>query len=1109
MPRFRNAAIAVLLCTVATPASYAQILYGSLTGRVTDPSGAAVSSATVNVTNKQTGAIREVKADAAGTFDVPNLQAGIYDVKVSATGFQTYLRTDVAVTINTVHRVDAALQLGQVTETVTVGAESVVLQTDRSEVRQEVNSRELVNLPVASGRNYQQLFRVLPGFTPPGNAHSVPTNPTRALVFNVNGASRTSNNTRLDGASSTHIQLPHIVAYTPALEAIETVNIVSNSFDAEQGLAGGVAINVSTKSGTNDLHGSLSEYHTNNHLKARPFFLPASQGKPKLVYNQWGGAIGGPIRKNKVFYFANYETTYDRRNAQLFGTVPNALMKAGNLSASPTQLYDPATGDSTASNRLPLSGNLIPASRTSSITRRLADLTPLPNLRAANDPFQTQNFFGSAPFLFDRRTVDSKVNWNVSQKLTTFVRLSILRYNSTNPQLFGELAGPPVFDGSNPGKGDGGTYSSTVGGTYVMSPSLVIDAYFGYTRIDTSSQQPRLDEKLGLDLLKIPGTNGTRSIEGGWPRFAFGAGGLTTIGIAEDFMPYFRRDPQYQYVANFNWTRSTHSIRFGFDFYNQHLNQVQPEIAGVAYHGGSGGFTFDGGPTALRGGPSVNVYNSYGSFLLGLPVRAGKILVVPDEYALRAHLYSFYVRDRWNVSPKLTLNYGIRYEYFPVPVRPDRGIERYDPDTNKMLICGLGQAPKDCGISVSKAKFAPRFGLAYRATSSFIVRAGYGITNDPFQGTELLRANYPLLIAQNIDGPNSFLTSGRIEDGIPVVRPPDLGNGIIDIPGVYAVGTLPKDFKRGYIQSWNLTLQKDVGWGFVAQAAYIGTREINKLGYLDINSGQVIGAGNAGRPLNQRFGRNSATTMVVPHSTGQYNGLQLSLDRRFAKGLQLNVNYTWSKSIGIIDNSDSQPPVRAWAYYSRNRSVRGFDRTNVAHVSAIYELPFGKGKPWATSGWASHLIGGWQVNNLFSLYSGLPFTISAPGTSLDLPGSSQTADQVNPYKVLGGIGSGALYFDPTSFAAVTAARFGTAGFNQFRGPGLVNWDFGVFRFFKITERWSAQFRMESFNFSNTPHFGNPGGAVGNVNLGRITGVTNLARENIDERQFRFGLRIGF
>ena len=1109
MRLFKAIGACAVILALAAEAGYSQILYGSLTGRVTDPSGAAVSGVTITATNKQTGAVRETKSDASGSYDFPNLQAGVYDVRMTAAGFQAFLRTDLPVTINTLHRVDGTLQLGQITETITVGAEALVLQTDRAELRQEVTSRELVNLPVAGGRNYQQLFRVLPGFAPPANAHSIPTNPTRALAFNVNGASRSSNNTRLDGASSTHIQLPHIVAYTPALEAIETVNVVTNSFDAEQGLAGGAAINVATKSGSNEIHGAAYNYHTNNHLKARPFFLPASQGKPKLVYNQWGAAVGGPIRKNKLFYFANYEETYDRRNAQLFGTVPNAPMKAGDFSASPAPIYDPATGDSSASNRTPFPGNLVPAARMSSITRKLVDLTPLPNLRGAADPFQVNNFFGSAAFQFDRRTVDSKVNWNISEKLTTFVRLSILRYNSLNPQLFGELAGPPVFDGSNPGMGSGGTYSSTVGGTYVASPNFVIDAYFGYTRIDTSSEQPRLDEKLGLDFLGIPGTNGPRLVEGGWPRFAFGAGGLTTVGINEDFMPYFRRDPQYQYVANFNWTKGEHSIRFGFDFYNQHLNQMQPEIAGVAYHGGSGGFTFDGGPTALRGGPSVNVYNTYSSFLLGLPIRAGKILVVPDEFALRARLTSFYIRDRWDVSPKLTFNYGLRYEYFPVPTRPDRGIERYDPDTNKMLICGVGQVPENCGVNVSKTKFAPRFGLAYRASNTFIIRAGYGITNDPFVGAEILRANYPVMIAQNIDGPNSFLPSGRIEDGIPAVKPPDYGNGIIDIPGIYAVGSLPKDFTRGYIQSWNLTLQKEVPWGFVAQAAYVGTREINKLGYMDINAGQVIGGGNAGRPLNQRYGRNSATTMVTPHSTGQYNALQLSLERRFSRGVQLNFNYTWSKSLGIIDNSDSQPPIRAMAYYGRNRSVRGFDRSHVVHASAIYELPFGKGKPWVTTGPASYLLGGWQVNTLLSFYTGLPFTVTAPGISLDLPGSTQTADQVGPYKVLGGIGSNAHYFDPASFAAVTAARFGGLGFNTFRGPRLDNWDFGVFRLFRITERWNLQFRMESFNFSNTPHFGLPGGTVGNANFGRITGVTNLARENIDERQFRFGLRLGF
>jgi hypothetical protein len=1032
--------------------------------------------------------------------------AGTYEVRITASGFQTIVKSDVSVTINNVTRADQTLQVGQVAETVTISAYASTLQTDRAEMRNEVSTQELVNLPLASNRNYQQLFRVLPGFTPPANAHSIPTNPSRALVFNVNGATRSSNNTRIDGASAMSIQLPHIAAYVPSLESIDTVNVVTNSFDAEQGLAGGAAINVATRNGTNEVHGSVFEYHTNNHLKARPFFLPANQGKPKLVFNQWGGSLGGPIKKNSLFYFASYEETWDRRNAQRFGTVPTAAMKSGDMSASPTLIYDLATGDSEGRNRAPFPNNRVPPERISSISRKLADLTPLPNIGTG---FSTDNYFASAPFQFDRRTVDAKVNWNASSRLTALVRLGVLRYTHKNPQMFGELAGPPVFDGSNPGVGDGGTYSTTVGGTYVFSPTLVVDAYFGYTRSDTSSQQPRLDEKLGLDFLGIPGTNGPRLIEGGWPRFQYGSG-LTIIGIAEDFMPYFRRDPQFQYVANFNWTRGSHNLRFGMDLYNQHLNQAQAEIAGVALHGASGGFRFDGGPTALRDGPAVNAYNAYSAFLLGLPVNLGRIDHVPDEYAERIWLHSFYIRDRWNATHRLTLSYGLRYEYFPVPTRPDRGIERYDPNINKQLICGVGVVPTNCGVEVSRTRFAPRFGLAYRFTDDFIMRAGYGITNDPFVAAEQLRANYPVQLALGLTSANAFVPVGRLEDGIPAIVRPDYGNGIIDIPGGFAVSSLPQKYERGYIQSWNFTLQKKLAFDFVGQAAYVGTREVRKLGYLDINAGQEIGRGNAGRPLNQRFGRIGATTFITPVGNGQYDALQASIERRFSAGVQFSANYTWSKAMGYADNSDSRPLVQAIPYYDLNRTVRGYDRTHVAHFTGIWELPFGKGRRWVTEGPMKYIVGGWQINSLLSLMTGTPFTVQAPATTLDMPGSTQTADLVKSEVTKpGAVGRGRLWFDTSAFQAPPLGRFGNTSFNFLRGPGLVNWDLGVFREFAFTERVRLQFRAESFNFSNTPHFANPGGTIGDANFGQITGVSNLARENIDERQFRFGLRLGF
>jgi hypothetical protein len=1109
--------VAAFLATLLfTPASaFGQTLYGSMVGKVTDPSGAAIASATITINSKATGFTRETVSDSAGNWELLNIPSGTYEVKTSAPGFSSAVRSDVPVTINNISRIDSALQLGSVTETVLVSSQAQLLQTDRAEIREEVTTKELADLPVPPGRNYQQIFRSLPGFSPPENAHSIPSNPSRALQFSVNGASRSSNNTRLDGASTTNIQLPHVVSYVPALESIETVNVVTNSFDAEQGLAGGAAINVQIKSGTNNLHGSAFEYHTNQHLKATPFFTPADRVRPKLVYNQFGGTVGGAIKRDKLFYFVSYEGTFDRRNAELRVSVPTPAMKAGDFSASDQPIYDPLTGNDRGENRTPFANKQVPLERQDPIARKIIALIPDPNL-----PGLANNYYGSGGFLFDRHTVDSKVNWVPSPKLTAFVRFSVLHYDTLNQQIFGPALGGRPIGGGNPGSGYGGTYSSTIGATYVFTPSMVLDAYFGFSRQDTTSEQPRLDEKLGLDFLGIPGTNGSRAIEGGWPRFQISS--FATLGVNEDYMPYYRSDPQYQYAANFNWTKGRHSIRFGGDLYRQALNHAQPEAVGGAFHGASGGFNFTGGPTSTRGGPSANRFNSFAAFVLGVANNTGKTILVPDEYNIRMALYSLYVRDRWNVTPKLTLSYGLRWEYFPLPVRPDRGIERYDPSTNQMLLCGLGDVPKDCGVRVSWKRFAPRFGLAWRPSNTLVLRAGYGITNDPFQGSELLRANYPILIPENISAPNSFQPATTLSKGIPQIPLPDTSKGRIDIPGEFALGSIAQDFHRGYLQSWNVALQKELGLSFIGQAAYVGTRQVRQLGYLDINAGQVIGAGQAGQPLNQAFGRTAATTFLTPLGTGQYNALQASLDRRFAQGLDIGVSYTWSKSISVVAASDESPQVQALPYFGLNRALSSFDRTHNFQVRGLWDLPFGKGKPWLHDrGFVSYLIGGWQINSLLSLMSGLPFSVTSDDSSLDLPGSTQRADQIAASVTMPhGTGPGQSWFNPLAFKEVTDARFGNAGFNSLRGPHLYNLDFGLFRNFAFNERVQMQFRAEAFNLTNTPHFDLPGNNVSDMVLGNggiadlggfseITGVTNLAREGIDERQFRFGLRLVF
>ena len=376
------ALLAILLAIAATGAATAQTLYGSLVGNVRDASEAAVAGATVTLTNVNTNLSRQVTTDEVGAYTFPTIEPGTYTLRVTKEGFATLSQSDVIVSINNVTRVNASLKVGAVSETVSVTAETAMLQTDRSEVRVEITSSSYENLPVTVGRNYQQLLRTVPGFRPPSNAHSVPTNPARALTFNVNGASYSINNTRIDGAANNAPWLPHISAFVPTLEAIDTVNVVTNSFDAEQGLAGGAAINVQIKSGTNDRHGTLFSYHTDNHLKAKPFFLPTGQDKPKLVDNEFGGATGGPIKHDKLFYFLSYEGSLHRELATQFGTVPTALIKSGNMSEGlPARvIYDPNTGDAAGGGRTPFADNIVPAGRISPIARKLADLTPLPNL---------------------------------------------------------------------------------------------------------------------------------------------------------------------------------------------------------------------------------------------------------------------------------------------------------------------------------------------------------------------------------------------------------------------------------------------------------------------------------------------------------------------------------------------------------------------------------------------------------------------------------------------------------------------------------------------------------------------------------------------------------
>jgi Carboxypeptidase regulatory-like domain/TonB dependent receptor-like, beta-barrel len=1141
-------------------AGNAQVLYGSVVGHVSDPSGAAVPGAKVSLTNQGTNTETSATTNSSGDYTFSTIVAGTYTLQISQQGFQAYRRTDVPVTINSVSRADVTLTLGAVTQTVEVTGERPLLQTDTSEVHANIDAPALTNLPVPLGRNYQQLYRAQPGFSPPGNSHSYPTNPARALAFNVNGVSNNQNNTQIDGVSTYNIQLPHVNSYVPTLDSIQQVNVVTNSFDAEEGYAGGAAIAVETKSGTNQMHGDIFEYHNNNHLKSWPMLFDNAGrnagNSPKYIYNDFGGSVGGPIIKNKLFFFASYEGLFNNFTAQTTTSNLTPEMRAGDLSASGTDVYDPLTGNPDGSGRQQFYAsndpndpahynalcasaqclNMIPTSRLDPISQHILTFVPDPNLGGDQD-----NFFVSGVRVFHRNQVDSKVNYNVNSKFNLIGTFGMLHYINDTPTAFGTAGGGPDFgSGANPGKGDGNSYRVTIMGTYAFSPNFLMDAHFGWAQQGTNSVQRDLGTNIGTDVLGIPGTNGTRNFESGWPEFDIE--GFDTIGQVDNFMPYYRKDPQKQYVANFNWLKGPHNVRFGFNMYTQGLNQTQAEDLSGGY-GAQGGFNFGQAVTALCSTPGANgacdsttdtsEYNGAAAFLLGLPTNLGRNYQIPDAFHVNANLYSFYARDRWNITKKLTADYGVRWEYYPMPTRPDRGIEIYDPTNNTIQLCGFGSVPSGCGVQDSKKLFSPRLGFAYRITDTFVIRAGYGMTTDPYLAIEAIRNNYPISVASHI---NNTLPAGSLlppcvayndpvnptncdtpydyrslQVGIPGLTAPDLGNGVIPIPGAVAYsGYPPKKFNRGYVQSWNLTLQKELGWGFTGQVGYVATRQTRMLGFYDTNAGQILGGGSAGEPLFAAYGRSAPTINIVPVGSGHYDSFQAVLNRRFTGGLLLQVNYTYSHAIASLDNSDGNPHIQAQSLMYLNQTTTGFDRTHSLQIMHIWELPFGKGKRWLSSGGAgSFIAGGWQVSGLASIITGQPFSVFSNGDA-NTPGTDQTADQVmSNVAKLGGVGIGQPYYDTAAFANPNAPRLGTAGFNILRAPGIGNYDFSLSREFNLTERFKMQFRMDSFNFTNTPHLSAPRNTVGSSSFMTIHGVSSLAREGIDERQFEFGLKLLF
>lgn len=1104
-----SAALAVLAMTFSfCVVSKAQNLYGTLTGNVTDSTTAAVPGAKVEAVNSETGVAREVMTDERGMYSFNDLQTGNYKVTIRTPAFSNFMAEGLPVEAGTVRRLDARLQVAQISESVTVDAAAITLQTDRGEVIAQIGKEEIADLPMDGGRNFQSLLKVLPGLTPPEELHSDAGNPQRSMGSNANGASYSNNNTRIDGATVSYPWLPHIVAYVPPAEAIQTVSVITNSFDAEQGMAGGAAMNVTIKSGTNQFHGSAWEYHNNSALKARNYFycLYTCSGDPnqpaKNLQNQPGFTLGGPIKKNKLFFFSSWEMTTRRLNASGLRTVPTDPLKRGDFSPYGANIYDPLTGNPDGTGRSLFPDRQIPTARIDPAAATMSSLLPQAIL-----PGVSNDYFASASYKFNRYNSDFKVNYNPTSKATVFARYGFSPSDVYDPQAFGK-AGGDAMNGGQPGRAIGLIQNASVGGTYMLSPRILVDANIGFTRLRLSAENDDIDSNYGLDVLKIPGTNGSDRLQGGIPRFTIGS--FSSFGNPNVSNPFLFRDNQYTGVMSLSWIKGAHSIRFGAESTYYTINHFQPQVK----YGPRGSFNFTGGNTALKGGASPNLYNNWADFLLGLPADMGKDVQYINPGAVRMPSYGFYIRDQWQVNRKLTLSFGTRYEYYPFATRDHRGGERYDPDTDKVLIGGVGGVPTSTGVDVGPGQLAPRIGVAWRATNKTVVRGGFGISIDP-NSFRYLRDAYPAVISLQITAPTTYQSAGSLRTGLPPVIGPDLSTGTIVLPKDVGTTSFPKDYNRGYIESFNVTIQRELGWGFLGQAGYVGTRAIRQTALININSSDSAGTGQAGRLLNIKYGRTADIKMMIPFNSATYDSLQTRLTRRLAGG-SFGASFTFSKSINYADNSDSAVSWNGPSMYERNKAQAGFNRPKNLQVFFVQPLPFGRGHRFMSEGILARVTGGWQLNGIFSVMQGRPFTIGTNATSVNTVGNLQTADQLKEFvEFYGGIGRGVSYFDPNAFGPVSDVRFGTSGRNILFGPGVKNLDGSVFRTFRIRERVSMQFKWEVFNVSNTPAFGNPGATASSASrnpdgtVKATSGFTEVTSASATERRMRFALKLVF
>ncbi len=1128
--------IALLLSSANSLKS--QQVFGRIFGTITDATGGAVPNAKVTITDQNKGTTFEATSNESGNYERGQLIPGTYTVLVEAPGFNKATAKDITVQVDNAARVDTTLQAGNVSETVEVTAAAPTLQADRADVSTTFSSQQLLDLP-SLGRNAQAYELLMPGTSRANFAHASSEDPQGSAQVEVNGQHFSSTGYQLDGTENQDPILG-ITVINPNLDALNELKISAQDYDAEFGYAGAGIQNSSTKSGTNSFHFSAFDYLRNNSpgfttFARDPFAEP--NGAPPFKYNQFGGSFGGKIIKDKLFYFADAELVRQRQNGSVQTVVPTQLARTGDFSqylaaSSQNTIYDPLSGNANGTGRTPFPGNRIPVGRLSQQALNILQYFPLPNLSPANPLLP--NYAASGGASFDANKWDTRIDDFLNEKTTIFGRYSNHQFERGAVGAFGSLAGGPSFNGvSFSGNSFVRNQSIAFGTTHTFSPTLVNEFRFGWMKYHVQTT-PNGVGTAPAQQAGIPGLNLDNFYTSGLPYFAFNDNNnnpLTNLGYAlgngsfngpQCNCPLTENEGQYQFTDNLSKIVGNHSFKFGADIRyakNLRVPSDQHRAGELIFQPANTGLVSTAGAATQQG-------LSFASFMLGNVSSFQRYVSSSTTAAEHQRRWFYYGQDSWRITPKLTVNIGLRWELiFPEEVNGAGNGAQLDLRTGLINVFGIGNVSVHGVQSMNYLNLAPRLGIAYQVTPKTVVRAGYGWSYGlgTFGATfgHNVTQNPPVLTSQNLNPATAFGTVFTLAQGPPsppVTVVPSSGQFLL--PNGITGKARPLDVRLPRVEAYNLTVERQIADKTSLSVGYVGNvgRHVGRgsgSGFdMNVNSPAWIpgvSSQDVRRPYYALYGWTQNIQFYCMCATNYYNSLQVQLKRSFSRGYAVQLSYTWQDAVG--DESDDYT-------FNYNRALgRGREDSIADHaliVAQTFEIPFGKGRKFGSQMNRAFdaVVGGWDLMGNTTFYSGLPFTptIGNAGTALrpDVgPGSRPDLGSGDPYAA---VQNRDHWLNSALGSALTSAFllpannvFGNYGFNTLRGPIFINQDISLTKSFHLTERLKWELRGEAYNLFNHTNLGLPNTNVNGNNAGQITALAFGSTM----RRMQFGMRLDF